>query len=137
MIVVDIDAGAAFSQWQYHKSPTLTRTRSRSGGFWLSTHERRMTQDEMMKIQGLTLHSFGDYFELGITRAAVNTAIGNAMSCNIIERLCCKALCTVALVEEPMADRWEDPEFAKKGAYFARSMKSTGTRKNKKPKTDQ
>ena len=81
---------------------SLTRARTQSGGWWVSTHRRRLTTSEMLKLQGMRPDL------VGMNRLAPNIlkpAIGNAMSANVIEMIVCRLLYTCGLcpkMEDPL-----------------------------------
>ena len=52
IVMVDIDAGKQFSTYGVNECKTLTRSRGGSGGPWVSTRGRRLTTNELLKVQG-------------------------------------------------------------------------------------
>ena len=51
--VVDVDASSRFASAEHEICPTLTY--SRSSGFWLTSHRRRMNTTEMWRLQGFPI----------------------------------------------------------------------------------
>ena len=79
--VLDCDAARANTYFLEEISPCITRSRAK--GHWLTSKKRRMTIEEMARLQGIRPETFtkvvNDY-ELG-------QQLGNAMSVNVVERL--------------------------------------------------
>ena len=99
---------------------TLTRARGASGGFYLSTHRRRLDQIEMLEFQGIPPHYFA---KTNLSRCVLNAAIGNAMSCNVLERLIPKAVYATGMLKRPIADRWSIDGFVRNGAKLHQQQK--------------
>ena len=98
--VIDCDSSAERSRGVLGISPCLTR--SRGSGHWLTNRGRRMTTDEMLRLQGW----FGPFLQAS-TRAQLGSHLGNAMSINVVERLLCKLLPAAGLwPESALIDRW-------------------------------
>ena len=114
-IFVDCDASSSFKQWQVGSAPTLTRTRGYSGGPYLTNRCRRLSLQELMKLQGFPPR----VMKRGkLTAKKMQAALGNAMTCSILERLIPRALWASGLIQNPMFDKWSDEAFIKKGAHF-------------------
>ena len=60
-IFVDVDASAKFRHWRRDELPTLTRARSKSGGFYVTNYQRRTDTEEMLRFQGIRLESLGGH----------------------------------------------------------------------------
>ena len=114
-IFVDVDCSAGYKQWKAGESMTLTRTRTKAGGWWVSTHGRRLCTEEMMKFQGVHPRHV-DIDLLG--RTAANAAVGNAMSANVLERIFSRLLWSSGVVRNRIKDKWEDNDFVAHGAHF-------------------
>ena len=116
-IFVDVDASEGFRQWRAQESMTLTRTRAKSGGFYLTSHSRRLTTSEMLKLQGIHPRLVGDLTKIPTGEA--NASIGNAMSANILERLLPRIAYATGLIKEPHKDSWLEPDFISKCGRFS------------------
>ena len=79
LFVIDCDASKARTKHMLNVSPCLTR--SRPNGHWMTKMNRRMTLDEMMKLQGI------DPSKVKLAGSPVEQGqqIGNAMSVNVIQ----------------------------------------------------
>ena len=98
--VIDCDSSAERSRVFWDVSPCLTR--SRGSGHWLTNRGRRMTTDEMLRLQGWL-----GPFAHGSSRAQLGLHLGNAMSVNVVERLLCKLLPAAGLwPASALRDRW-------------------------------
>jgi site-specific DNA-cytosine methylase len=66
-------------------SPCLTRSRAVTGGHWISTHGRRLSVAEMMRLQNMR----PDRLEVpdSVPASAFRGMIGNSMSVNVVEAL--------------------------------------------------
>ena len=117
-IIADIDSSEKFMRWRVQESMTLTHSRGRCGGWFLSSHNRRTCTEELMKFQGMVPENVGKYKDLPKTE--INAAVGNAMSANVLERLLPAVLFASGLSQE-VPDKWLDPAFIKNGGHFKNS----------------
>jgi len=102
--VVDCDSSGPRTKWMRGVSPCLTC--SRAGGHWITNRGRRMTKDEMLRLQGMNTPAEG--FKVVVSERQLGKQIGNAMSCNVLERLFARLLPAAGLVSErSLRDRWE------------------------------
>lgn len=83
--VIDIDSSANWCSVMLDRSPCVTR--SRPYGFWLTDRCRRMTQREMLKLQGMAPLAKNLANEKVVSDRQLGMMIGNAMSQNVLERL--------------------------------------------------
>jgi site-specific DNA-cytosine methylase len=99
--LIDIDASPKFRS--YMEDRVMCMTKSRPSGFWISSRGRRMTVDEMLRLQGMER-----CFEQVVSDKVLGAQIGNAMSQNILERLFIHLLPVAGLVPKSLApqDRW-------------------------------
>jgi len=117
--VVDCDSSPYRMKWTKEASPCITC--SRAAGHWVTSRGRRLTKDEMMRLQGMR----PDNFRIAVSDRQLGIQIGNAMSVNILERLFVRALPAAGLVaHNTLIDHWED------GKQPAR-MTLAGARKHK------
>ena len=108
---IDVDAGAGRASWTDEECPCLTRSRARTGGFYLTTHHRRMSTEEMCRLQGMS-PSDAPWQNAGLSRTFFNGALGNAMSVNVLHRLLPRVLQAAGLIEAAdWTDKWERPEY--------------------------
>ena len=102
--MVDHHSSATWANHKVNASLCLTKSRGRSGGFWLAKQKRHMTIIEMMKLQGIrppTVEGWSAF----LSDSAMGAALGNAMSVNVLERLVPKALKAAGLIPD-FEDKW-------------------------------
>ena len=95
----------------------MTRARSTTGGWYLLPHGRKMTTNEMLKVQGI-VPGVASPDEYDIPERAFNAAIGNGMSVNVLERLLPRVAWAAGLLKRKVKDKWADPEFIIAGGRF-------------------
>ena len=84
--------------------PCLTATRASNGGHWVTSRGRRMYQDEMQTIMGITP---GRLSSDGVSDRQFQHMLGNAMAVNVLERIFVRLLPAVGLVHSSaLIDRW-------------------------------
>ena len=101
-IFIDVDASERFSQWRANESFTLTRARTKSGGWFITCRARRTTTKEMLMLQGIDPAVVGDFEKM--PRTHFNTAIGNGMSANVLERLLPKIAYAAGILRKEVID---------------------------------
>lgn len=112
VIFADIESSAGFGQWTKDIMPTLTRSRGGDCGFYVSTRRRKISVDEMLRFQGFRPDTV-EWREAKMSRCEVGRALGNAMSCTVLERLLPRVLVTGGLLAK-WTDKYEKPEAAKR-----------------------
>merc|ERR1711956_14958 len=90
--VVDCDSSGYRMKWMKEASPCITC--SRAAGHWVTSRGRRLTKDEMMRLQGIRSGKFAK----AVPERQLGIQIGNAMSVNVLERLFVRALPAAGLV---------------------------------------
>jgi len=100
--VVNCDASSQSRHAMRGCSPCLTRSRCGAGGHWLSSRSRRMTTQEMLRLQGMSEFYATEALAAGLSSRQLHLAIGNSFSQNVLEHLFYAALPVVGLAE-PMA----------------------------------
>merc|ERR1719360_257250 len=101
--VVDCDSSGGRMKWMKEASPCITC--SRAAGHWVTSRGRRLTKDEMMRLQGMRPANF----RIAVSDRQLGIQIGNAMSVNVLERLFVRALPAAGLVaHNTLIDHWED-----------------------------
>ena len=100
--IVDCDASTSCSRHTFNFSPCITA--SRYQGHWITHRGRRMTKEEMFRLQGMD----PTQFVVDIPANALGRQIGNAMSVNVVERLISRALEAANLKPKSNieGDRW-------------------------------
>lgn len=98
--ILDCDSSPGRSKAIKGYSPCITR--SRGSGHWITSRGRRMTREEMMRLQGMNPISFN----LVVSLSQLGQQIGNSMSLNVLERLFVRLL-PAADLSEKLVDRWE------------------------------
>merc|ERR1740129_1118349 len=100
--LVDIDSTRARCAWQKDRTPCITC--ARSAGHWITNRARRLTKPEMMRLQGMDPQSF----KVVVSERQWGNQIGNAMSCNVLERIFVRLLPAAGLHPAArLCDRWE------------------------------
>lgn len=97
--VVDVGSSAKWSSVMRGCSPCLTASRAKTGGHYLLTFQRRMTEKEVCRLQGIPDGRF-DYLAAGVTQRQFLQAVGNAMTSAVVARIFARAL-PVANLAQP------------------------------------
>jgi DNA (cytosine-5)-methyltransferase 1 len=102
--IVDCDSSPGRAKWVRGISPCFTC--SRGSGHWITNRGRRMTKTEMLRLQGMNTEAEG--FKVVVPPTHLGRQLGNAMSCNVLERLFVRLLPAAGLVtENSLRDKWE------------------------------
>ena len=112
-ILVDIDSSDPYWKWRAEESMTLTRGRSLSGGWFVSSRKRRQAIGEMLMLQGIPPMMLGDISSLTVT--ALRGAIGNSMSVNILERLLPRVCWPSGISLHKIDDLWKNEDWVLNG----------------------
>merc|ERR1712060_567403 len=100
--LVDCDSTRARCKWQKDRTPCITCGRAK--GHWITNRGRRLSKAEMMRLQGMTPEGF----KVVVSQCQLGKQIGNAMSCNILERILVRLLPAAGLYPAvQLHDRWE------------------------------
>merc|ERR550532_1316704 len=83
-----VDCDSSGPRMKYVRDVTPCMTCGRAGGHWVTSRQRRMTKEEMMRLQGMCPETF----KTVVSSAQLGKQIGNAMSANVLERLFARAL---------------------------------------------
>ena len=121
-IVIDLDCGSGFRQWQVERSPCLTATRANHGGFYVTSKKRRLTLNDMFRLQGIIPEEVPWQYVKGLTRVTMGHAIGNAFPVSVMCHLIPAALFSAGII-----DAIPKNQFQEKGLTFSRCG-SPGTR---------
>lgn len=109
IIFVDIDASQAYRHLTRDLCPCLTKSRGRCGGYYLMHAQRRMSLDDIMRLQGFNPK---DLAASSLQKTALGAALGNAMSVNILERLLPRVCYSAGLVASLNGkDKWTNPDY--------------------------
>ena len=134
--IVDCDASTAKSRSMLDVSPCITRSRYK--GHWIMNQNRRMTKQEMFRLQGMDPTAFS----VAISDNSLGHQIGNAMSVNVIERVLLRALQAATKLKSGVTlghDRWEHgtalEELTKSKGKPFRSQPSSGSNHYKPSRT--
>ena len=106
---VDIDASKDFMYWTTSPMMCLTKARG-STGYFVTSRGRRLAVSEMLRCQGFRPETVR-WQAARLARTVVGQACGNAMSCNVLERVLPRLAYSAGLVEFKPIDRWKDPTF--------------------------
>jgi len=102
--VIDCDSSGPRMKYVFDVTPCMTC--SRAAGHWVTNRGRRMTKTEMLRLQGMKPE--GEGFVKVVTDNQLGRQIGNAMSCNVLERLFVKLLPAAGLAQaSSLLDRWD------------------------------
>ena len=85
-IVVDAKASESFTSHRVNESPTLTRTRCASFGYWCSTKGSYLDIDEFITLQGFNRTDV-PWREAGLTKSAIAGALGNGQTLSVVSDL--------------------------------------------------
>lgn len=119
--VLDHDGTWKFATKSFDCCQCLTRRRG--GGHWITNRGRRLTKQEMMRLQGMVPEDF----KVTVSEAQWGNQIGNSMSVNVLERILVRLLPKAGLVgaRKRLVDRWQKsckfappkPEMPKKRSH--------------------
>ena len=82
-IMVDIDCSPKFATFGINIAKTLTRTRGMQGGPWVSTRGRRVSTDELLRLQGFEPGRV-PWEGAGITKAQIGGMVGNSVTVHTV-----------------------------------------------------
>jgi len=100
--IVDCDSSPARSKSVDGVSPCITV--SRGAGHWVTNRGRRMSKEEMMRLQGMNPKNF----KVAVSECQLGKQLGNTMSVNVLERLLVRVLPAAKLCRRgDVKDRWE------------------------------
>merc|ERR1719335_352895 len=104
VIIADIASSEQFVTYKVGMIPTLTRARGGDAGFYITSEQRKISVDEQMRFQGMRPDTI-PFRKAGLSRTNMGNALGNAMSCTVLERLLPRVLISSGLV----SNKWKDP----------------------------
>jgi DNA (cytosine-5)-methyltransferase 1 len=138
--IVDCDSSSYRFGWIEGVTPCMTV--GRAAGHWITNRGRRLTKEEMMRLQGMNPTTF----KVAVSDCQLGQQLGNTMSVNVLERLLVRLLPAAKLVRKgAVNDRWANgravrelsrtrghgfmglSQKAKK--FLAKKMNSTGGRR--------
>lgn len=88
---IDLLSSLKWSSAMHERSPCLTASRCRTGGFYLTKFNRTMTVTEICRLQGIPGGRF-DYRAAGVSQNAFLFAVGNAMTSTLLARVLASVL---------------------------------------------
>lgn len=98
--ILDCDSSIGRAKSMQDMCPCLTRSRGK--GYWLSNRGRRMNVSEMLRLQG-----WQGSWTMTSSPLQLGQMIGNAMSINVLQRLFCRILPSIGLVDlVDLPDPW-------------------------------
>jgi len=101
-----VDCDSTFAYMSYNKEHSLCITTRRNKGHWITNRGRYMTLSEMLGFQGMWKPEDG--LKIAVSPQQLGKQIGNAMSCNILERIFVRVLPAAGLVSgRRLHDRWQ------------------------------
>lgn len=77
-VAIDADCSARFAAFRVNEVHTLTRSRGKSGGPWISTRGRRTTTDELLKVMGFKVSDV-PWQKAGLRPSQINALLGNGV----------------------------------------------------------
>ena len=96
-VLVDVDCSPKYAVYGVDEAKTLTATRGGSGGPWLSTRGRRLTINELMKLQGFREEDI-QMKAAKVTERQLGHMIGSAVFVNTIGCILQEALWSAGLI---------------------------------------
>lgn len=102
---IDCDSSEKFCSVMKGKSMCMTK--SRASGFWITSHGRRATLNDQLRLQGMDPNFVNLKKPMSVSRLQMGAMVGNAMSQNVVERIMVRLLPASGLVKEPIQDPWE------------------------------
>ena len=109
-IFVDVGSSTKWSHWKEGTCLCITKARGSNGGHYVSTHNRKMSIDELFRFQGIRPDDV-PWKESQISATNIGGAIGNAMSANVLMRLVPRVLLVVGIIPAMPLDKFEDPAY--------------------------
>ena len=109
-IFVDVDSSEKFTTWKAGVCLPLTASRTRNGGHYLTTEKRKLTVNEMLRLQGIAPRAVVGWAD-HVSSSNFRFAIGNAMSGNVLQRIIPRALYCAGLLPKLLADQWLDKKY--------------------------
>lgn len=107
--IVDIDSTTKRMGWNNGVAPCITC--GRGEGHWVTNRGRRLTKQEMMRLQGMDPTKFVQ----AVSDRQLGRQLGNTMSVNVVERLLFKVLPAARLVKKnAVNDRWKNGRAVRK-----------------------
>jgi DNA (cytosine-5)-methyltransferase 1 len=101
-IIIDCDSTPSRSAWSVGFCPCLTARRG--NGHWVTNRGRRLTHEEMMRLQGMNPNNF----MIAVPESQLGKQLGNTMSVNVIERVLVRLLPAAKLVRHgQLKDHWK------------------------------
>ena len=106
--LVDVFAAKNFENLGVGVSPCITASRAKAGGFLINNQHRMTTTYELGRLQGFTTAMVDKMVAAsGVDSADVRTAIGNAMSVNVLVRLLPRVAYAAGLLADKPKDMWK------------------------------
>jgi len=106
--IVDCDSSPSRSKFLNGICPCLTV--SRGNGHWVTSRGRRLSKEEMMRLQGMNPTTF----KVAVSETQLGRQLGNTMSVNVLERLFVRLLPAAKLARaSDLTDRWETGQAVK------------------------
>jgi len=100
--IIDADSSPYRYKSMDGMSPCITTARAK--GHWVTSRGRRMTKEEMMRLQGMNATAF----KVAVSETQLGKQIGNTMSVNVLERILVRLLPAAQLAKSrDLEDRWE------------------------------
>ena len=99
-----VDCGSSDYRCQSVEGVSPCMTCSRADGHWVTNRGRRLTKEEMLRLQGMNPRKFN----VSVSECQLGKQLGNTMSVNVLERILTRLLPAAGLVKGPLRDRWED-----------------------------
>jgi site-specific DNA-cytosine methylase len=107
--VVDCDSSTYRFKWMEDLTPCITCSRGK--GHWVTNRGRRLTKEEMFRLQGMD----STQFKVVVSDTQLGKQLGNTMSVNVFERLLTKVLPAAKLAKRgALVDRWKNGQAVRK-----------------------
>ena len=96
-VVVDMGSSAAFSHYRIGQSPTLTKSRCQTFGYWCSTKGGPLNIQELELLQGVNPGEI-DFRGASVRESLYAAALGNAQTLNVLESIMQNAMYNAKLI---------------------------------------
>ena len=103
-VIADVDG--FHGTYMVNRCPCITRARG-GNGFFLMSRGRRLTVSELLRLQGFPTYILRCQAKASCSNRLLGAMVGNAMSCNILERILVRLLPACGLsFGASLHDRW-------------------------------
>ena len=102
-VFIDVDCSEKFSTYGINVAKTITRGRGGSGGPWVSSRGRRVTTNELFKLQGFDNPADIPWEEAKVSKRQVGQLIGNSVCLPVMGMVLSEAMYAAGLTSSKLA----------------------------------